>query len=271
MEKYKIDLSEKETQLASIRAQILNEAASERKELNQIVRELEASKSNLEKELNMLNQTHNQITAELNEKLHSANLKIANNEESNQNQMEIYSKKIIELENSLKASNEKQEEVTSQMASKYEQEVTNLENQMAQVKQEHEEKLKQKNDAYMELSDKLEMAKQNWNQEKAQIILKKEEEFQKYMQQLEKRFEHDYSTFMKTHKDAIQRTLNEKSTEYAKEKEQLIELYEKKLTDYDTNEHALKRQIKELTDKIAKLKPQQITAEIQVQTSPKVS
>jgi exonuclease VII large subunit len=113
-----------------------------------------------------------------------------------------------------------------------------------------------------DLTSKLEIARQGWAQEKAQLVAKKEEEFLVNMQRLEKRFEDDYSTFMKTHRDAIQKTLNEKSVENAREKERLIDMYEKRLAEHDASESHLKRRIKELDQRHLKL------VEANVQTSP---
>lgn len=138
----------------------------------------------------------------------------------------------------------------------------NFTTEIDQLKEELTTKLDQAAKNSKELTDKHELAKQAWIQERSQIIVKKEEEFQKYMEQLEKRFEEDYATFMQTHKDAIQRTLSEKSVEFAKEKDKLVDMYEKKLIEYDTTEMCLKKQIKDLEQKRTK------KLDICVQTTP---
>lgn len=133
---------------------------------------------------------------------------------------------------------------------------------LSQIRDELQLKLDETVKAGNDLTQKWEAAKQSWAQEKSQLVAKKEEEFLVNMQKLEKRFEDDYSTFMKTHKDAIQKTLNEKSMEYAREKEKLIDMYERKLSETDASESSLKRKIKELDQRHLKL------IEVQVQTSP---
>jgi hypothetical protein len=85
-------------------------------------------------------------------------------------------------------------------------------------------------------------------------VTKKDEELQKVIVKLEKRFEEDYSNFLNQHKETMLRTLSDKSAEHAREKEKLIEMYDLKLKEYETSEHSLNKQMKELKEK-AKPKP----------------
>lgn len=80
-------------------------------------------------------------------------------------------------------------------------------------------------------------------------MTKKDEELQKVIVKLEKRFEEDYSNFLNQHKETMLRTLSDKSAEHAKEKEKLIEMYDIKLKEYETSEHNLNKQMKELKEK----------------------
>ncbi len=95
-------------------------------------------------------------------------------------------------------------------------------------------------------SNSHEAARQAWNSEKAKLAAQKDEELQKNIEALEKRFVEDYATFMQTHKEAIQRTLSEKSSEFAKEKDKLMEMYEKKLGEHEVAEARLRKQMKEI-------------------------
>ena len=94
-----------------------------------------------------------------------------------------------------------------------------------------------------------ESARLEWNAEKMHLVNGKEEEMRRCIEQLEKRFEQDYSKFIQAHKDSMHKTLSEKSAENSKEKEKLIEMYEKKIGEREANEKLLSRQIKELKEK----------------------
>ena len=124
-------------------------------------------------------------------------------------------------------------------------------NKWSQSKQLLENKLKERESELHELNERAESQKQSWSQEKHSLVAKKDEELQKVIFQLEKRFEEDYSKFMQTHKDAMHRTLNEKSQEHAKEKESLIELYQAKFNEYEVREQSLQKQIKELRERVS--------------------
>ena len=95
------------------------------------------------------------------------------------------------------------------------------------------------------LKNDLEQCKLAWNKEKKELISKQDEEFENNVKELEKRFQEDYSLFMQTHKESIQRTLNEKTQEFTREKESLIEIYEKKIADLESNEKSLLQKIRE--------------------------
>ena len=72
---------------------------------------------------------------------------------------------------------------------------------------------------------------------------------------------------MQTHKDSMHRTLNEKSQEHAKEKENLIELYQNKFNDYETREQTLSKQIKELKERMnSQTKTKSTLVDVKVQT-----
>jgi len=90
-----------------------------------------------------------------------------------------------------------------------------------------------------------ETARQAWCAEKVNLAAQKDEELQRNIEGLEKRFVEDYATFMQTHKEAIQRTLSEKSGEFAREKEKLMEMYERKVGEHEAAEARLRRQVKE--------------------------
>jgi len=90
-----------------------------------------------------------------------------------------------------------------------------------------------------------ETARQAWCAEKVKLAAQKDEELQRNIEGLEKRFVEDYATFMQTHKEAIQRTLSEKSGEFAREKEKLMEMYERKLGEHEAAEARLRKQVKE--------------------------
>ncbi len=119
-------------------------------------------------------------------------------------------------------------------------------NDLTKLKSKLEVDLNEKQNELNALKQEHDVAKQQWLQEKQDLSTKKEEEFQTQMKQLEKRFEEDYSTFMQTHKESIQRTLNEKTQEFSLEKENLIEIYEKKLLDLESNEKQLLQKIRDL-------------------------
>ncbi|RNA43433.1 hypothetical protein BpHYR1_039728 [Brachionus plicatilis] len=84
---------------------------------------------------------------------------------------------------------------------------------------------------------------------KAALATKKDEELQKCIEQLEKRFQEDYDTFLQTNKDNVEKALGEKTIEHAHEKDRLIEFYQKKIDQYDENEKELLKKIKELREK----------------------
>lgn len=92
--------------------------------------------------------------------------------------------------------------------------------------------------------EKFDQSIKQWQMEKEMILKKAEEDSQKHINQIEKRFEEDYSKFIQTHKDAIQRIVFEKSQEHEKEKEKLKEIYQNKFNEYESNEQALLKQLK---------------------------
>lgn len=96
-------------------------------------------------------------------------------------------------------------------------------------------------------SEIFDLKKKNEEIEVSKVALasKKDEELQKCIEQLEKRFQEDYDTFLQTNKDNVEKALNEKTTEFAREKERLVEFYQKKIDEYDENEKSLMKKMRE--------------------------
>jgi chromosome segregation ATPase len=104
-----------------------------------------------------------------------------------------------------------------------------------------------------ELNMKLEEHKQEWCLEREQLVKAKESELQAITDDIVKRFEQDYSAFMKTHGELIERTINSKTAEFNKEKEKLNTIHEKRISEYEANEQAMAKQIKEFKKQIQQL------------------
>jgi hypothetical protein len=105
-----------------------------------------------------------------------------------------------------------------------------------------------------------EKAKSTWDNEKTHLVARKEEEFQKIIDQLEKRFEDDYSKFIQSYKENLAKTLQEKSDEYAHEKENLINIYENKVKEFEVKEQNLLKQMRKMASpELMKTTPKQQT------------
>ena len=91
----------------------------------------------------------------------------------------------------------------------------------------------------------LELAQQLSAAARTEAKARDDDELQKAIEQLEKRFEDDYAQFMDKHKEAMLRTLADKSQESARDKQALVELYEAKLAALDHELQLLQRQLKE--------------------------
>ena len=274
-EKLRTQLSRKEQEFLNLKSSQDQQALSERQLLSQQVIELEKSNETLKQSLNEAVQEKDLLNAKL--KAHEQKLQETASQQAQE--LEKVSQECEQLKAHLLEAelNWKKELADTEAAHKlkHSDEVAQMnlqnaavENKLKQLLSEHallRQKAEQQAKSCLELSDKLEAGKQSWSQERALLIAKKEDEFQKHMQQLEKRFEEDYSTFMQTHKEAIQRTLNEKSGEHAKEKDKLVEVYEKRLAEQEALTSGLKRQLKEATE-AANQQRHKRTTDVQVQT-----
>ena len=151
--------------------------------------------------------------------------------------------------------------------------LSETENEISQLRteaQQKEEKLKELEEQYqateLKLSKEIEslnsykvkleseivdLKKQNEQVEesKVNLLAKKEEESQKCIQQLEDRFREDYDRFVQTYKESVEKVLNEKTTEFSKEKDELMKMYQNKYNEYEKNETSLLKQIRELKEK----------------------
>lgn len=103
---------------------------------------------------------------------------------------------------------------------------------------------KRREEGVQKTGEQIDKLKQEWAAEKSNLLAKKELEIKDLIEQLEKRFEDDYSKFIKTHKDAMQNALSQKNTEHEREKEKLMEIYQEKFGQYESEHQTLLKQIK---------------------------
>lgn len=97
-------------------------------------------------------------------------------------------------------------------------------------------------------SEQIERMKQEWETEKNSLLSNKELEIKELIDQLERRFEEDYARFIKTHKEAMQNALSQKNHEHEREKEKLMEIYQEKFGQYESEHQTCVKQIKELRE-----------------------
>ena len=102
-------------------------------------------------------------------------------------------------------------------------------------------------DKLKKANEQLEAAKHAWSSERIQLVARKDDELQKTIGRLEKRFEEDYTRFVQTHKEGMQRALNEKSAEHASDRDKLIEMYERRISE---SEQIANRRSKDMRDKL---------------------
>lgn len=95
-----------------------------------------------------------------------------------------------------------------------------------------------------EMRDQMEKERQAWAAEKNAFLAKKESDIKELIGQLEKRFDNDYSMFIMRHKTAMENTLAQKNMEHEREKEKLMEIYQEKFNQFETDQLAMQKKIK---------------------------
>ena len=162
------------------------------------------------------------------------------------NENELKLKELQELNSNLNAEKDKFKNELEDIKVKHESNMQTIKNELAQEKLRllsELDKLKQTNEQLLKNLAESESSKQV-------LIKKNDEEIQTVIAQLEKKYEDDYCKFIDIHKENMLRTLSEKTQEHSKEKEDLIQMYEAKLNDCDTNEKLFRKQVKELKEKL---------------------
>jgi hypothetical protein len=122
----------------------------------------------------------------------------------------------------------------------------NIENTFKIKENDLNEKLENCSKKYDDLIVTYENSKQVFEKDKSNALALKENEFQKVIDDLEKRFEGDYSKFIQSYKENLARTLQEKSDEFSREKDSLTNMYEKKINELESKEQNLLKQLKDM-------------------------
>jgi hypothetical protein len=122
----------------------------------------------------------------------------------------------------------------------------NIENTFKIKENDLNEKLENCSKKYDDLIVTYENSKQVFEKDKSNALALKENEFQKVIDDLEKRFEGDYSKFIQSYKENLARTLQEKSNEFSREKDSLTCMYEKKISELEAKEQNLLKQLKDM-------------------------
>jgi chromosome segregation ATPase len=205
---------------------------------NENIRNLNELKEQNETKLNEMKTSYEELNQKLTQTLEQ-NDKLTNQLNDLQNKMEQFNQTETnsdQLRINLQNENEK-----------LKNEINSLKEKSEKIKQEIETKYR--DDISIEKA-RFDNGFKKWQHERTDLITKKDEEMEKIISQLNKRFEDDYAKFMQTQVKTMEKALNEKSQEHAEEKEKIIELYDKKLQEYESNEHDLHRHINELKQKL---------------------
>lgn len=218
---FKINQEEERTKLLVS----IDRLEKEKVELRNKINEVEQLLKNKDLNLEALNKKMVQIS-----ELENLNAQQASLISQMKNQIEQANGKIKEQENNLFLLQDNSKSIGSKLS----KEIETIASQKASLE-----------------SEIMNLKKKNEQIEASSLSLaaKKDEELQKCIEQLEKRFQEDYDTFLQTNKDNVEKALSEKTTEFAQEKERLIEFYQKKFDEYDQNEKSLMKKIKELKER----------------------